>query len=93
MGGRSRTTVESEPRLDRGTQSEGFGTYTDQCPESGSFQLPPTPMLSVGSGGRPFSSFRPLLPKDIGVEPKGLRITVLLKCIRLVDEVAKTDMI
>jgi len=29
-------------------------------------------MLSVGSGGRPFSSFRPLLPKDIGIFAKGV---------------------
>jgi hypothetical protein len=37
-------------------------------------------MLSVGSGGRPFSSFRPLLPKDIVVFAKGFRITLRLNC-------------
>ena len=48
-------------------------TYTGHCADSGSFQLPPTPMLSVGSGSRPFSTAL-LLLKDIVLSSKAFQI-------------------
>ena len=90
MGGRSRTAVELAPRLGQETKVRDWA-HTDQSPESGSFRLPPTPMLSVGSGGRPFSSFRPLLPKDIDIFAKGVfRSRFLSDVSRIGDGVRRT---